>query len=174
MKAYVSMMVKTSGPVVVIALSWLSATGCSGDSKDSKAYKELTQSRNDVITGARKIRDDSRVQAQPSENFFGDFYRCPEKSRVHYSLETDWITPKNDADDMRTFDYVVKTLQSSGWVASSVISRRERTMRHKNLEIRISIRPGAAWITGILGGPCYKLENAADHFLDRPADQLSG
>lgn len=95
------------------------------------------------------------------------FLRCPERSRIHYSLETDWITPKSDADDLHTFDYVVKALQSNGWVASSPASRRERTMRHGNLEVRISIRPGAAWITGIFGGPCYKPGNVVGHFLDR-------
>lgn len=171
---FVSTRIKTSALVVGIAFSLLAAAGCSEDSKDSKNYKALTRSRNDVIAGARKIRNGSRAHAQPSENFFGNFYRCPEKSRIHYSLETDWITPKNDADDLRIFDYVVKTLQSNGWVASSETSQRERTMRKRDLEIRISIRPGAAWIIGILGGPCYNPGNAVGHFLDRSADQLGG
>lgn len=174
LEGIVSMTVKKTAPMVGVALALLAVNGCSEKPSDSKDYKALSRSRSDVIAGARVIRNESRAQAQPSANFFGNFYRCSEKSRIHYSLETDWITPKDDAEDLRTFEYVIRTLQSNGWVASSATSRRERTMRHGDLEIRITINPGAAWITGILGGPCYNPKKAVEHFLGRPADQLSG
>jgi hypothetical protein len=156
----------------IVGFGLLVLVNCSTDTKSSE--KLLTRSRDVSIAAARKIRHDTRVQAQPSETFFGNYYPCVGSKRVHYSLETDWITPKGDADDLRTLDYVVKTLRDDQWLAASAVSQREQTLHRRGFEIELSVKPGADWITGILTGPCYKLGDAAVRYVGRQIDHLSG
>jgi hypothetical protein len=156
-----------------ITVGALILTGCSTD-----ARKALTRSREEAIAAARQIRHDTRAHAKPSEQFFGSYDPCTENrftptNRVGYAMETDWITPKDDTADLRTLDYVTRTLQADGWAISSTGSR-VRTMRRKGLVIEIIARPGADWIEGHLAGPCYKVGNAAQRFVDRKTDWLSG
>jgi hypothetical protein len=166
----------SGGCIAAIAVGVLVLTGCSTD-----AGKALTRSRDETIAAARQIRHDTRVQAKPSEGFSGNYGPCVGKNQSHYSttdrvgysLETDWITPKSDADDLRTLDYVVRSLQTEGWAASST-RPRVRTMRRKGLLMEIIARPGADWIEGTLAGPCYKVGDAAQRFAGRGIDHLSG
>jgi hypothetical protein len=165
----------SSGCIAVIAAGALVLTGCSKD-----AGKALTRSRDETIAAARQIRHDTRAQAKPSENFSGSYSPCVGKGQSHYSttervgysLGTDWITPKGDADDLRILDYVVRTLQADGWVASST-RPRVRSMRRNGLVMEIIARPGADWIEGNLAGRCYKVGDAAQRFVGR-GDHLSG
>lgn len=166
------MVTKTVHRTALVGLGLLVLANCSADTKGSA--KSLIGSRGESIAAARKIRHDTRPQAQPSETFFGNYYPCTGKKRVHYSLETDWITPRGDADDLRTFDYIVKTLQGDEWLSASTVSRRERTLHRRGFEIELSVKPGADWITGILTGPCYALGDTAVSFVDRQIDHLSG
>jgi hypothetical protein len=92
---------------------------------------------------------------------------------MHYTLETDWITPKGDEDDLRSFEYVVKTLQQAGWKDAVTPSRRERKMRHGELAIGVVVKPGASWMTGEIGGPCYKVGDVAGDFTGKGIDHLS-
>jgi hypothetical protein len=164
------------GRIVAIGVGALVLTGCSADTG-----KALTRSRDEAIAAARQIRRDTRAQAQPSEMFSGGYGPCVGKNqsefsttdRAGYSLETDWITPEGDAVDLRTLDYVVRTLQADGWAASST-RPRVRTMRRNGLVMKIIARPGADWIEGNLGGPCYKVGDAVQRFVESGPDQLSG
>jgi hypothetical protein len=162
------------GATAGVVLGVLALAGCGTDPHDSKSSKALNQSRNEVITSATKIRNDSRAHTQPSENYYGSYRPCVEKDSIHYSLETDWITPRGDEDDLRAFSYVVEALKGDGWTDRTVPSRRERVMRHGSLEIAISIKPGASWITGYISGACYGAADAAGVFLNRKIDHLSG
>jgi hypothetical protein len=159
--------------VACIGLTVLMSVNCGTDPRKSTEYKALNRSRAEVIAAAVKIRSDSRPSSQPSENFSGNYALCQAKGSVHYSLGTDWITPKGDEDDLRTFDYVVRTLEAAGWKDAGTPSRRERKMRRGELAIGVSIKPGAAWISGDIGGPCYKVADAAGDFLNRGIDHLS-
>jgi hypothetical protein len=161
------------GSAACIGLSVLISAGCGADPRKSAEYRALNRSRNEVIAAAVKIRSDSRSRSQPSENFGGNYSPCQGKGSVHYSLGTDWITPKGDEDDLRTFDYIVRTLQAGGWKDSGASSRRERKMRRGELALGVSIKPGAAWIEGEIGGPCYKVADAAGDFLNKGIDHLS-
>jgi hypothetical protein len=147
--------------------------GCSTNPRKSAQYKALNRSRSEVIAAAREIRNESKSGSQPSENFSGNYSPCPGKGSVHYVLETDWITPRGDADDLQKFDYVVKTLLNGGWKDAATPSRRERIMRHGKLAIGIVIRPGADWIEGDLGGPCYKVGDVAEDFFEKGMDHLT-
>src|SRR4051812_12059115 len=100
---------KLCGSVACTGLSILMLAGCATNPRKSKEYKALNRSRGEVIAAAVKIRNDSRPGSQPSENFSGNYDPCREKGSMHYVLETDWITPKGDEDDLQKFDYVVKT-----------------------------------------------------------------
>src|SRR3954467_12471559 len=90
----------------VVGLGALALASCATDPRHSKEYKALKRSRDDVIAAAVRVRNGSRPDAQPSEKYFGNYYRCAGKDSVHYHLETDWITPRDDKEDFRTFNYV--------------------------------------------------------------------
>lgn len=166
-----SILLRLMGSVVVVAFV---LTGCSSDPHDSRSYKALDRSRGDVLDAAKKLRSASRMRSQPSENYYGSFRPCAKKGVVHYDLETDWITPKGDEDDLRVFDYVANVLIADGWKDDERPSRRRRSMKRGSLEALIFVKPGASWIEGYISGGCYSVADAAGEFLNRKIDHLSG
>lgn len=155
-------------------VSLLALAGCGSDPHDSKSFKALNGSRGDVIDAAKKIRSDSRAQSQPSGNYYGSFRPCSKKGMVHYNLETDWITPKSDEDDLRVFNYVANVLKGEGWADHENPSQRRRLMKRGSLEILIYVNPGASWITGFISSACYSVTDTASEFLKRRTDYLHG
>ena len=152
----------------------LTLAGCGSDLHDSKGFKRLDRSRDEVIGAAKKIRSDSRAQTQPSENYYGSYRPCTKKGVVHYNLETDWIAPKGDKDDLRTFDYIANILRGEGWTDHETPSRGRRLMKRGSLEILIYVKPGASWITGYISSACYSVTDTAGEFLNRKTDYLHG
>ena len=165
------MLNRISSSVALVGFGVLFLAGCAGDPRQSKEYKALKHSRREVIAAAATVRNGSRSSAQPSEKYFGNYYRCAGKDKVHYHLETDWILLQGDNKEISTFNYIVSVLQSGGWVSSgSTTSERERTLRRGDLEMSISVKPGAAWITGYIGGPCYHVGSATGDFVNKDVD----
>jgi hypothetical protein len=158
---------------VSLGLSLLLLSGCATDPRKSKDYNALVQSRKDVIAAAVQVRSNSKTVAHLSEDFSGSYGPCLDSGLIHYILETDWITPENDDDDLNKFNHVVKILLNAGWKDASTPTRRERKMRRGELAIGVVIRPGADWIEGKIGGPCYKVGNVATDFINRGIDHLS-
>lgn len=165
------MLNRISGLVALIGFGTLFLAGCAGDPRQSKEYKALKRSRTEVMAAAATVRNSSRSNAQPSEKYFGSYYSCAGKDRVHYHLETDWILLQGDNKEISTFNYIISVLQGGGWVSSgSAASGRERTLRRGDLEMSVSVKLGAAWITGEMGGPCYHVGGAASDFIDKDVD----
>jgi hypothetical protein len=158
---------------VSISLSLLLLSGCVTDPRKSKDYKALGKSRKDVIAAAVQVRSNSKSVAHLSEDFSGSYGPCLDSGSIHYALETDWITPKGDDDDLNKFDYVVKTLENAGWKDAATPARRERKLRRGGVAIGVVIRPGADWIEGKIGGPCYKVGDVAADFINKGIDHLS-
>jgi len=160
-------------PVAFISLSVLALAGCGIGQHGAADSKALTKSRDEVIAAARKIRSDSRQGAQPNQSFSGNYGQCGSKGHVQYFMETEWTTPKGDRDDLRIFNYLIDTLEDAGWKDIETPTPRARKMRRGHVAISISVKPGAMWITGEMGGSCYNVGDAAGDFLNKRIDHLS-
>jgi hypothetical protein len=148
-------------------------TGCGIGQHGEAESKALTKSRDEVIAAAKEIRADSRHGSQPNQSFSGNYGQCGGKGYVQYFLETEWTTPNGDQDDLRIFNYIIKILKDAGWKDTETPSPRVRKMRRGHVAIGISVKPGAMWIAGEMGGACFNVGDAAGDFLNKRIDHLS-